>query len=91
MHTDKCGNTSGQKYRTKGRRKEIKIQEFMNRDTKNVEHEMYDYTGKNWSHRNSNNKVKEKFGSCTRKAFNRFTRKDSRIWNSTHNTESTAN
>jgi hypothetical protein len=34
--------------------------------------------------------VKEKFGSCTRKTFNRFTTKDSCTWNITHNTESTA-
>ena len=34
--------------------------------------------------------LKEKFGSCTRKTFNRFTTKDSYTWNITHNTESTA-
>jgi hypothetical protein len=39
MHTDRCVNTSGQKCHTKGSRKETKIQEFMYRDTKNVEHE----------------------------------------------------
>ena len=39
----------------------------MYRDTTNVEPEMYDYTNNNWSHRNSNEKLKEKFGSCTRK------------------------
>jgi len=32
----------------------------MHRDTTNVEHEMYDYTGNNWSHWNSNEKLKEK-------------------------------
>ena len=42
------------------------IQEFMYRDTTNVEPEMYDYTSNNWSHWNSNEKLKEKFGSCTR-------------------------
>ena len=51
---------------------------------------MYDYTSNNWSHWNSNEKLKEKFGSCTRKTFDRFTTKDSYTWNITHNTESTA-
>ena len=39
---------------------------------------------------NSNEKLKEDFGSCTRKTLNRFTTKDSYTWNITHNTESTA-
>jgi len=34
----------------------------MNRDTTNVEPEMYDYTGNNWSDWNSSEKLKEKFG-----------------------------
>ena len=72
------------------KRKEVKIQEFMYRDTANVGPEMYDCTSNNLSHWNSNEKLKEKFGSCTRKTFHRFTRKDSYTWNSTHNTESTA-
>jgi hypothetical protein len=38
----------------------------------------------------SNEKVKEKFGSCTRKTLDRFTTKDSCTWNITHNRESTA-
>jgi len=38
----------------------------MYRDTTNVEPEMYDYTSNNWSHWNSNEKRKEKFGSCTK-------------------------
>ena len=62
----------------------------MYRDASNVEPEMYDYTNNNWSHWNSNEKLKEKFGSCTRTAFDRFTTKDSYTWNITHNTESTA-
>ena len=32
----------------------------MYRDTTNVEPEMYDYTSNNWSHWNSNEKLKEK-------------------------------
>jgi hypothetical protein len=39
----------------------IILQEFMYRDTKNVEPEMYDYTNNNWSQWNSNEKLKEKF------------------------------
>ena len=51
---------------------------------------MYDCTRNNWSNWNSNEKLKEKFGSCTRKTFDRFTTKDGYTWNITHNTESTA-
>ena len=90
MHTDRCGNTCRQKCCAKGSGKEVKIQEFMYIDTTNVEPEMYDYTGNNWSHWNSNEKLKDKFGSCTRKTFDRFITKDSYTWNITHNTESTA-
>ena len=41
--------------------KEVKIQEFVYRDATNVEPEMYDCTSNNWSHWNSNEKLKEKF------------------------------
>ena len=68
----------------------VEIQEFMYRDTTNVEPEMYDSTSNNWSHWNSNEKLKEKFGSGTRKTFDRFTTKDSYTWNITHHMESTA-
>ena len=90
MHTKRCGNTRRQKCCAKGSGKEVKVQEFLYRDTTNVEPEMCDYTSNNWSHWNSNEKAKEKFGSCTRKTFDRFTTKDSYTWNITHNTESTA-
>ena len=70
--------------------KDVKIQEFMYRDTTNVEPEMYDCTSNNWCHWNSNDMLKEKFGNCTRRTFDRFTTKDSYTWNITHNTESTA-
>ena len=63
---------------------------FVYRDTTNVEPEMYDCTSNNWSHCNSNEKFKEKFGNYTRKTLDRFTTKDSYTWNITHNTESTA-
>ena len=62
----------------------------MHRDTTNMEPEMHDYTSNNWSHWNSNEKLKEKFGSSARKILDRFTTKDSYTWNITHNTESTA-
>ena len=90
MHTDRCGNTRRQKCCAKGSRKEVKIKQFVYRDTMNVEPEMYDCTSNNWSHWNGNEKLKEKFGNCTGKTFDRFTTKDSYTWNSTHNTESTA-
>ena len=44
----------------------------------------------NWSHWDSNEKLKDKFGSCTRKTRDRLTTNDSYTWNITHNTESTA-
>jgi len=56
----------------------------------NVEPEMYDCTSNNWSHWNGNEKLKEKFGNCTRKTLDRFTIKGSYTWNITRNTESTA-
>jgi hypothetical protein len=59
----------------KGSGKEVKIQEFVYRDITNVEHEMYDHTGNKWSHRHGNRRFKEKFGSHTKKAVNRFTMK----------------
>ena len=90
MHTDRCGNTRREKCLAKGSGKEAKIQEFMYRDIMNVEPEMYNYTSNNWSHRNSNKRFKEKFGSHARKTFNRFTTRDNYTWNITHNTESTA-
>jgi hypothetical protein len=51
---------------------------------------MYVYTNNNWSHWNSKEKLKEKFGSCTRKTLDRFTTEKNYTWNFTHNTESTA-
>ena len=90
MATDTCGNARTQKCCAKGRGKEVKILVFRYSEITTVEPEMYDYTSNNWSHWNSNEKLKGKFGSCTRKTFDRFTTKDSYTWNITHNTESTA-
>jgi hypothetical protein len=63
---------------------------FIYRDTTKVEPEMYDHTSYNWSHWNSNEKLKETRGRYTKKTFNRVSTKDSYTWNITHNTESTA-
>jgi hypothetical protein len=51
---------------------------------------MYDYTSYNWSHWNSNEKLKEKSGSYTRKTFDRFTAENSCTGNITHNAGSIA-
>jgi hypothetical protein len=67
MHTDRCGNTCRQKCYAKGSGKEVKIQEFVYRDTTNVGPEMYDYTINNWISWNITEKLNEKFGSCTGK------------------------
>ena len=75
MHTDRCGNTRRQKCFAKGSAKEVKIQEFVYRDRANVEPEMYDCISNNWSHWNSNEKLKEKFVNYTRKTLDRFTTK----------------
>jgi len=83
LRTDRCGNTSGKECHAQVSRKEPKIQAFMYRYATNVEYEMCDYTGNNWRSRNSNKSSEEKFGSHTRKTFNRFTTKDSNIWNVT--------
>jgi hypothetical protein len=70
--------------------KRFNIQEFRYRDTTNVELKTYDCISYNWSNWNSNEKLKEKSGSYTRKTFDRFTTADSYTWNITYNTESTA-
>ena len=57
--------------------KKLKYKSLCIEITTNVGPEMYDCTTNNWSHWNSNEKLKEKFGSCTRKTFDRFTTKDS--------------
>ena len=58
LRCDRRGNNRRQKCCAKGSGKEVKIQEFMYKDTTNVETEMYDYTSNNWSHWNSNEKLK---------------------------------
>ena len=90
MHTDRSCKTRRQKCCAKGSGKEVKIQEFVYRDTTNVEPEMYDYTSNKWSHWNSNKKLMENFGRYIRKTFDRFTTKDSYTWKISHNMESAA-
>jgi hypothetical protein len=63
--------------------------EFIIRERTNVKHEMYDYTGNNWSHMSSNKRFKENFGSHTREIFNRFNQRQPYL-NFTHNMESIA-
>ena len=72
MHSGRCGNTRRRKCCVKGSGKQVKTQEFLHRDTTNVEPEMDNYASNNWSHWNSNEKLKEKCGNCTRKTFDRF-------------------
>jgi len=89
MYTDRCGNTRRQKCCAKGSGKEFKIQEYMYRDTTNVEPEMYStiipiITGATGIVTRSLRKNLE----SARKTFDRFTTKDSYTWNITHNTES---
>jgi len=90
MHNDRCCNTRRQKCCAKRSGKVVKILEFVYRDTANVEPQMYDCNSNKRSHWNSNEKFKEKCGTCTRKTLDRFTTKDSYTWNITYNTESTA-
>jgi len=89
VHTDRCGIYPQTEMLCKASGKEVKIQGFRYRDTMNVEPEMYDYTSNNWTHWNSNEKLREKFESSNMKIFHRFTTKDSYTWNIAHNTEST--
>jgi hypothetical protein len=86
----KVVNNNNKKCGAKGSGEEVKIQELMHRDTTNVEPEMYGYTSNNWGHWGCNEKLKEKFGSCIRKTFDRLITEDGCTWNSTHNTDSTA-
>ena len=65
------------------------IQELRHRDRTNVEPEMYDHTGNNWSHWNSNTELKEKSASYTRNTSNRLFTKDGYTWNITHTAENT--
>jgi hypothetical protein len=49
---------------------------------------MFCHTGNNWSHRNCNQRTKKLSGNNTRKAFNRFSTKNSCTRNITHYNES---
>jgi hypothetical protein len=60
MHSDRCGHTSGWECHLKGSRKEAKTQEFMYRDTMNVESKINGHASNSQSHRHSNKRFKEK-------------------------------
>jgi hypothetical protein len=66
------------------------VQQFMYRDTANVERAVCDCTGNMWSHRNSNERFKEQFGSHGWETFSILGTKDSCSWNITRNTECAA-
>ena len=52
----------------KGSKKETKLQNlFIERDKRSVEHEMYDHTRNKWRVRNIKGRLKENFGSHTRR------------------------
>ena len=72
-YDDDNNNNNNNNKEAKRSGKEVKIQESVYRDATNVE--PYDCTSNNWSHWNSNKKLKEKFGNHTRKTFDRFTKK----------------
>jgi hypothetical protein len=59
--------TADRNVTQKETRKETKIQEFVHRDTTNVEHEMYDYTSSTWSQWNSNKRLKKNSEAIPRK------------------------
>jgi hypothetical protein len=59
MRSNRRGSIRRQKFRAKGIGQEAKIQEFMYRDTMNVEHEMYGDTGNRQGHWNSNKGAKK--------------------------------
>jgi hypothetical protein len=46
---------------THKRSRNTEIQEFMHGDKTNLEYEMYDKTGNNWSHPNNSKKFKKNF------------------------------
>ena len=82
MRTDRCGIVGVHKCYAKESREET-CQEFMYRDTMNVEREMHYCTGSNWIHRNGIKMFKEKLGSHNRKTFIGFRKKDCFIRNIT--------
>ena len=57
---------------SKRERKKLKFRSLCMRRETSVEHETYGYTGNNWSHRISNKRCKERFGSHTRRPFDRL-------------------
>jgi hypothetical protein len=90
MHTDRCGNTNGQRFHTKGRRKENKINSLRIVIQRMWNMKCVFIPVITWGHRNINKRFKEKFRSRTRKTFDRLATEDSCTWNITCKAESTA-
>jgi hypothetical protein len=63
MHTDRHADRN---YAHKEAERKM-TQEFMYRDTTNMEYEMYDYTGNNWRQWNSNKSLKKNLEALPRK------------------------
>ena len=59
MSTRRCGNTSEEKCQAKGSREEPKMQGFVYRNTANVEHDICDLIGNNWSHSSSDKSLQK--------------------------------
>jgi hypothetical protein len=59
------------------------VQEFVYRNIKNVEQEMYDFNCNKLSHRNNKKRFKEKIGSHFRRTFDTYNAKDSYTGNRT--------
>ena len=89
MHTDRWGNTTRQKYFAKESRKENNFKSLCIEIQRLLENEMYDYTGNNWSHQNSN-KMLRKIWKPYQEDIRYIHYKDSYTGNITHNTESAA-
>jgi hypothetical protein len=66
----------------------LKLKKNKYRNSANVEHEMFHHTGNHWSYRNCNSRTQKISGYNTRKAFNRFSTKNSCTRNITHYKES---
>jgi hypothetical protein len=79
MPTDRCVSTSGQESGAKGITKEV-LQECIHKHITNMEYARDNYT----DHGDRKRGCKEKFGSYTRKTFNRFTISYCYAWNITN-------
>ena len=60
MDINRCGNTADRKVTQKEAENENKYEFVYRARTNVVRHEMWDYVGRNWSHRESNKRFKKK-------------------------------